>query len=104
MAANSGEGVRLKPRDTSDPTAGPSTFLPEEYPDIAFADVTPNAARHGDSEGRTREQGTQTRDEAGGHSPPEGKKPRNLVVCIDGTANQFSENVRLSSNLQNRSI
>ncbi|KIP01203.1 hypothetical protein PHLGIDRAFT_38869, partial [Phlebiopsis gigantea 11061_1 CR5-6] len=23
---------------------------------------------------------------------PEGKKPRNLVVCIDGTANQFSEN------------
>lgn len=97
MAEGSSGGIRLKPRDNSDPTAGPSTFSPDEFPDIEFVEDTPNAARREDLEGRRREPGTQTKGEVGGEPSSDGKKHRNLVVCIDGTANQFSEKVRLPS-------
>ena len=106
MAEDFTAGIRLKPSEDSSSTANNSIFLPEDFPGVSFIDATPTVEDE-DVTVRTREQVTQTEDEVSTRrikeqatqTNSEGldeKKPggKNLVVCIDGTANQFGLKVR----------
>lgn len=83
MAEDSSETFRLKS------TATNSSFSLEDYPDIAFVDATPELKGDEEPRDRTGERATTTKEEASDR-----KKHKNLVVCIDGTANQFGLKVR----------
>ena len=87
MEEGSSDGLRFKPVDNPTSTDTSPAFSLKDIPGVTFVDATPATVQSNDSAGSRR--ATQANDEA-----PEEKKHKNLVVCIDGTANQFGLKVR----------